>query len=460
MKQEYHYHKAHLLEAATVIRFQSLSEFCNYTELNNISSIFILTDENKEPADFAILQNVAVLKHPTEGYKTLEDFNQAEQNLFPDAVLYYEAIEAGYKKYSDYKLVKETGIANKDLYDKIKQKGFVYGYDEFIKLPETYPNLPAITTVINNPYQLYEYAVKNGFDNYKDFEGAYIKGFTDKPTYNVATEFGYPDYAEYKISLELGFRNFEELTNARKHKVRDRNDFVRLLEILNTGEPTNSNDEKLLMVLLSKLEQGKKISLNKLYDLFKKTIIEYRYPDTQTMPEWFTMQFDDKEKFVAFLTKEDQLTQYGDYDEDGEFFQINKMQDREVIIDASNVAHNSKGKNNTKPLVSNMIKMVAYLKQHGFTEISVIADASLKYKLGDPEKLKELQDKVDYRISPADTSADIFIINYVKRKRCLLVSNDTFKEWKFQDPWVAGNIDFYRLSFMIKEDEILMPDLK
>ena len=173
-----------------------------------------------------------------------------------------------------------------------------------------------------------------------------------------------------------------------------------------------------------------------------------------------TKQFDNKEEFVTFLTKES-LRPYGDYDGDGDFFQINKMQDREVILDASNVAYNSaKGGAQAKAYVSNILKMVKFLTEHGFHKISVLADASLRYRLADPEMLKELEEKVDYRTAPAENSADNFIINYVKSRHCLLVSNDTFKDWKNQDPWVANNIDFYRLSFMIKENEILMPDLK
>ena len=460
MKQEYNYFKASLQKAETVIQFESLLALYNYTEINHISSILILLNEEKVAVDFAVLQNAAILKHPSEGYVSLEDYFAAYHNQFTDAGSFYDARELGYKKYEEYKLVKESGISNKHIYDKIKQNGFIQGYLDFIKLSEIHVGLPVIETPVTNAYQLYDFVIKNGFDKYKDFEESFIKGFTDKSTCNVAKEFGFPDNSEYQSALKLGFRTYSELTLARKNKARDREDFAKLNELLLVGDSKNSNDEKLLMVLLSKIEQGKKISLNKLYDLFIKSINEYIYTDTLILPEWFTKQFDNREAFISFLTK-DSLRPYGDYDEDGEFFQINKMQDREVILDASNVAYNSaKSGSQNKAYVSNILKMIKFLKEHGFHKISVLADASLKYRLADPEKLKELEDNVDYRTAPAETSADIFIINYVKSRHCLLVSNDTFKDWKNQDPWVANNIDFYRLSFMIKENEILMPDLK
>ena len=459
MKLEYHYFKAHLQKAETLLQFVSLKELYQFTEFNNLNTILLLVNEQEEVTDFALLQNTAIMKHATEGYKTLEDFAMADLNLFTDATLYYEAKELGYKRFEDYKLVKESGISNKIVYDKIKQNGFIQGYEEYVLLVALYPELTPANTTINNAFHLYEYATKNGFEKYKDFEEAYLIGFTDKSTFSVATEFGFTNNTDYQLALKLGFRTYLELSLAQKHKARDHEDYVRMHELMDVGDKKNTNDEKLLMVLLSKIEQGKKISLNKLYDLFLKTINEYCFKDTLELPEWFTKQFDSKEAFVTFLTNSS-LRPYGEYDEDGEFFQINKMQDREVILDASNVAHNNKGGEQSKPTVSNMLKMVVFLKGHGFTKISVLADASLQHKLTDANKLKELQNMVDYRTAPAETSADNFIINYVKSKHCLLVSNDTFKDWKNLDPWVANNIDFYRLSFMIKDDHVLMPDLK
>ncbi|QQS31519.1 MAG: hypothetical protein IPM47_18015 [Sphingobacteriales bacterium] len=46
-----------------------------------------------------------------------------------------------------------------------------------------------------------------------------------------------------------------------------------------------------------------------------------------------------------------------------------------------------------------------------------------------------------------------------KKEHCLLISNDVFRDWKLLDPWIALNIDYYRISFMIKEDTVLLPDL-
>jgi len=51
--------------------------------------------------------------------------------------------------------------------------------------------------------------------------------------------------------------------------------------------------------------------------------------------------------------------------------------------------------------------------------------------------------------SPARTSADNFIIKYAKEKNAIIISNDTFSDWKEKDAWVKLNIDKYRIPFMI-----------
>jgi hypothetical protein len=107
-----------------------------------------------------------------------------------------------------------------------------------------------------------------------------------------------------------------------------------------------------------------------------------------------------------------------------------------------------------------MKRLVDFLINKGFEEITIIADASLKHRLEDKQLLPELEKIVSYIESPAERAADNFLISTVKAEHCLFVSNDTFRDWKLRDAWVAQNIDYYRLSFIIKDNEIVMPDLE
>jgi hypothetical protein len=136
------------------------------------------------------------------------------------------------------------------------------------------------------------------------------------------------------------------------------------------------------------------------------------------------------------------------------------MQDRSVVLDASNVAHNSNGRTDKKVYAQNLVLMIDFLKEKGFSDITIIADASLRHKVEDNHILEKVKKMCTYLESPRETTADVFILQYIKMNHCLMVSNDNFREWKIQDPWAAENVDFYRLSFIIKGNEVLMPDLK
>ncbi|MCY7408694.1 MAG: hypothetical protein LH473_00330 [Chitinophagales bacterium] len=261
--------------------------------------------------------------------------------------------------------------------------------------------------------------------------------------------------------MQRGFDSGQDLKLARELKVRDRDDFHKLTDLKFVQSSAKcSIDESILLVLLSKLPDDKKVSINKLSELFEKGKEEYRFADTGEMPEWFETTLNDRGAVIHFITKNESIKKYGHYYSDGEYFETSKLRERDVVIDGSNVAYNSKGNAESKPYLKNIIILIHELKRIGFTGVTVIVDASLKHRIADADKLKELKELANYMEAPAENPADIFIIQYVKRNHCLLVSNDTFREWKLTDPWSAENIDFYRMSFMITGETVLLPDIK
>ncbi|CAN5281594.1 hypothetical protein BH11BAC6_BH11BAC6_12850 [soil metagenome] len=442
--------------SAANLDFMSMDDLVRFINSHQLKDVFLL--QENEVNYFGVFYNNVLMRHATLGFKTIEDHQNADTYHFPDATIYYKAIAAGYNKYEDYDLVQQAGITDKAIFDKMKATKFIEGYKDYGALLQSDMVLPE-TTTFSNAYELYSFATQNGFDNYEYFKKAFTKGFTSADIFTVATSLGFDNHSDYNEALQKNFRTYEELQFAREKKVRDRNDFSRLIDLEYTNCKDCTYDKKVLLVLLSKIEQGKRISINKLKDLLKKSIEAYRYTDTMEMPLWFSTSLHNEEQIISFLLKDEQVKEYGSYDTDGEFFEMNRLQDRKVVIDGSNVAHNSNGNGSTKPYIANILRMINFLKSKGFTEVTVINDASLKHRLVDMDRLTELKEVAEYMEAPKENPADIFIIQYVKRFHCLLVSNDTFREWKVQDPWIADNIDFYRLSFMIKGEDVLMPDL-
>lgn len=454
----YHYFKLREAQSEHKLVFSSLSEFNQFVELQQIKTIFLLCNTAGEPEHFLVTHKGGMLQHSAEGYQKLEDYVAAQQNKFPDAATFYAAQQEGYSSYEDYQLILEAGINDKLIFDKVKEGGFITGLAEYSERLKNLHGTPDIGA-IKNAYQLYEYAQQNGFKDFNEFKQAFTKGFSDADTYRVASGRGFANLADYKSAEEAGFLSAGDWEFARKHLLRDYADSLRYIDLQALHHAGPGHDQRLLLSLLSKLEQGKKVSINKLIEKFEAMQNEYRYTDTGEMPPWFVKEFDNKYTITEYLTQNEHVKKYGSYHNDGEYFEVNRLKDRDVVIDGSNVAHNSQGNENSKPLYSNIILMVKFLKSKGFERVSVITDAALRHRIADPHLLPELKSLADYTEAPREKPADIFIINHVQKNHCLLISNDNFREWKMQNSWVAENIDFYRLTFMIKGTEVIMPDL-
>ena len=456
----YHYCKVQLLAAATRVAFCSLGDFVRFVELNNLYNIFLVTPSStSDPTDFAVTQNQVVFQHATLGYKTIEDYKLAATNNFPDSTSYYEAQQAGYKKYDEYHLVKIAGIGEKELFEKIRQQGFVKGFDDFSSIIKSDIKLPPTLPEIKNAYELYEFASKGGFEHYTKFKEALIKGFTDDGIQKIAYEHGFPDYFTYSEALKLGFRTYSTMETAKQEKVRDYADFMRKVDLKWVGKEDTSYDQRLLMVLLSRIEHNKKVLVNKLHTVLIKTLDTYRYEDTNELPAWFDNEFVDINKLVDFLSTSPLVHPYGVYNLEEGIFEIFSMQSRKVVIDGVNVANYGTDQSN-KPSLNNLLLLAKFLSEKGFTDVDLLQDPDLNEKIKDEEDFETLESLAHlFVINKDEISYDAFIIGHVKRNHCLIITNELFKSLVVQDAWISENFDFYRLSYSIEGEIVHMPDV-
>jgi Zc3h12a-like Ribonuclease NYN domain len=450
------YFQANMPQHGLYLQLSSMEELIRYITHSHINTIFVL--EKDEEWYFACMQQGILIGYRSLGFNSIEDYKEAIKGNFPDAPLYYEAKNSGYEKYSDYQLVKEAGISDITTFENIKSQGYLDGYQAFKVLQDEKPLFEG-SEAIANPYMLYKYASSKAFTNYHHFKTALDLGFTDAHHYQSAIEKGFKNRLDYEDGLHKGFATGEIYYAALDKKIRDIEDLQRFSELTQLEIAASNYDERLLLSVISKLPQGKKVSINKLNELFFKTLDMYRYADTQALPEWLTRSLFSIQDITNFLTTKDNAKKFGIYDTEGEYFETKQLNQRKVVVDGSNVAHGTMGNDKGKPMVGNMIKVVNKLTNKGFTAITIIADASLRHKLTDKERLAELENLCEYRMAPAETAADVFLIEFVKMEGCLLVTNDTFREWKLKDKWVAENIDYYKMAFMIEGDKVLMPDL-
>src|ERR1035438_1029073 len=89
------------------------------------------------------------------------------------------------------------------------------------------------------------------------------------------------------------------------------------------------------------------------------------------------------------------------------------------LVAGSNVAYNSANREDkNKPKLKNIKLVAEELIKLRYKEIRVIADASLRHKLEDKEELGNLKKIVKYMESPANTSADEFLMESLKKLKC------------------------------------------
>ncbi len=74
--------------------------------------------------------------------------------------------------------------------------------------------------------------------------------------------------------------------------------------------------------------------------------------------------------------------------------------------------------------------------------------------------MKEIKELCRYSETPQGIPADMYLIAQVKKHHCLLVTNDTFSDWKLREKWVEDNIGYYRIKFMINGDVVLLPHME
>jgi hypothetical protein len=121
-----------------------------------------------------------------------------------------------------------------------------------------------------------------------------------------------------------------------------------------------------------------------------------------------------------------------------------------VIIDGANVAYEERSAGG-KPKLSNLLRVRGELEERGF-EAVILVDASLKYDIDDQTQLESLIQSQQVRQVPAGTDADYFIIQLAEQFNARVVTNDRYKDYLEQHPWITDR----RLPYMIVKGEVVL----
>jgi len=453
---------------SVAVEVADIDGFIKLASSNHIKHIFKLqSKENqlgKENLFFFPFDSM-IYRLKGKNYKTLEDFQSAKQNGFDSSIDFYEANTLGFKTFEEYNHCKSLGIDKKDEFEEAKRTGFAKGFDKFIENRKNYNifvHLKDLPEKFHNPVELYKYAVSKHFSNYKDFETALSNGFPEYKIWKDAESKGFKLADDFYVAVSEGFYDAKEYVEGKHLLIGSKKEYDQYKYFKLFSEGVNY-DERLLLDILKVMmndtkhtfkELREKLDLQK--ELYKRSITN---STENILPAWFKRGIDSDDNMRKFLAENKLARRIGFFDDKIDLFEIFKLSRDKIYVDASNVAYYSSNDKVKIAEFKNVMLVVNALKRYFFTDITVIADASLKHKAKDLNILNELKKIVNYHEVPFFTSADDFLIQSAKTEKCLIVSNDGFSDWKKKDRWVANNIDDIRQPFMITNEKVMFAGL-
>ncbi|MES2619675.1 MAG: hypothetical protein V4615_02405 [Bacteroidota bacterium] len=465
--KKYDYYAVTIRRAEQILEMHSLKDFISYAQAGHIRQIMLANDFESGAPGFALASKGALYFCASRGFKTLEDFETAEENKFPDAATFYLALENNCATYAEYQTALADGITDAALFEKIKTGGYVEGFKIFDEQRKQNTALPPLETIANVK-ALFDFATEKGFTDFRHFMKVWQAGFTDPLEYQMAIEKGLDNSLDYEIFMKGGFSVIEEYKLAKPLGITTIDELFQYLNLNASTFAGSTFDELLLINIISKLDNDSKTEFNKLYDFFLKSEDEYKRPNDKgefKLPKWFTKGLRTEKDVVDFLINSDQVKLFGTFHSANRVFETIHIKRRTVVVDGSNVAYNSNMADRKRLAygaeLKNILILVKKLKEeYNFEDIHVMSDFNLIHKVKDKEFLREIKTLCKYSETPSGTPADLFLINHVKRHHCLLVTNDTFKDWKLNDKWIEDNIDFYRLKFMLNGNIVVLPHME
>lgn len=462
-KQKFDHFEAKGLQSFPVVEFTHVKDLIKLAEYMQQLHVFVVTETEGEQSctSFIVLHDKVAYKINSRGFKTLDEFEDAVEKGFENASDYADAKRGGYLNYKEYAQSRNIGVVDRNIHMKASKLGFLDHYEEFkLKLETNKKTIPEDFNILDfdNALKLFQFATERGFKDYGDFAKAFFLGFTENSMYEDAKTKGFTYGKDYKNALSMGFDNIREYQEAIFLNIKNKIEYNCYNRLKKLSKNVYGFDGAQFIEAMRVHENNKKLSFSKIRDVIIKEKEKCRFAKADNgekiLPSWYECKLNSDREIIQFLKDCNELNDFGFFDEDGEFFEVSRMSDTTIYVDASNVAFSSNDSSNDKhkPLYMNIIYLSHELNKLRYKEIIVIADASLRSRVADPNNLELLKKSVKYLEAPAKTTADEFLIDNAKKSKCYIISNDTFKDWKMQDKWISENIDRIRIPFLRNSD--------
>jgi hypothetical protein len=119
-----------------------------------------------------------------------------------------------------------------------------------------------------------------------------------------------------------------------------------------------------------------------------------------------------------------------------------------AVIDGNNVAYEEPSRRGN-PKLGNIRRMRDALEACGYRPLTIV-DATLRHEIDDCEAMEKLLEDGEIRQAPAGTPADFFVLETAEHEGGIVVSNDIYRQWRKEHPWIAHR----RVPFMIVDGHV------
>lgn len=446
------------------VEVDDVKGFTKLIQMSGSKVIYRITRDEGIYSFFILMGNTAY-EINSIGYETIEDYDDAVENGFTDSKVYYEAKKMGYGNFSEFMESKKIGIEKHDVFVLAQKGGFLKNFERFNEKYESYKvckTTKEIPADIDTATKLFDWANSKKFSTYVDFEKAMDSGFPDYDVYLKAKTSGFKTGEEFYDASKNGFSSKGEYDSAKKLLIRSKREYDHY-NYFKTFAKNCLHDEFVLYNEVSRLKDGE-YSLDSIVSTYEQVLNQYKRDfdgsNVKILPVWFKCNFKTEQDLTDFLCESELVKKYGSYDPETKMFKRTMISPIKIYIDASNVTRFGAKGDDSFAKYEYLNYVVKELTEKGFSNIIAIADATLKHIAKDQDVLKFLLTKIDYKVAPSHTTADEFLIKAAKADRCLIVSNDTFSDWKVKDRWIANNIDYIRVPFMINQQRAILSGLE
>jgi len=410
----------------------------------------ILAERDRMPRWFDFVHQGVVHRTNARGYWRLEDLLEGLSQGIQDGSQYYDTKKGGFTDPKELLAARRLGYQSREEMEQSAAGGFRNcgrAYREAYRaLRERYagqatPNFPSGAA----EGHIYRFALTHGFSEFAEFIEAMKRGFVEASDYRDARQGGFDLHREYSHALSLGIAGRDEYAS------------YLTLESLRLDSGLRSHQEALILRTLLALDDGEHLDLGKLWDIGASP--GKRDPAMSSdSPPWFTKAIEDRDHFRTFLLHRGFVGDLGTlFLDDGAFRRIHErpVSAAGILVDGSNVAWGGGSREDGDvPKTANLGSVLGALRDTGWEVITTIVDASLGHEIDDPRVYDRLRREFQIRSVPAGTEADRFLLQELVRRNVYLVSNDRYEEWKQQDPWLARNIDRFRVGFSIGPESV------